>query len=61
MRVLKVELWVEDPLSESTKKKRNLSEILDEDPIDFSNVVDMKRAQDSIYEIEQKLKDILND
>jgi len=51
----------EGPLSESTKKKRNLSEILDEDPIDFSNVVDMKRAQDSIYEMEQKLKDILND
>jgi hypothetical protein len=51
----------EGPLSESTKKKRNLSEILDEDPIDFSNVVDMKKAQDSIYEMEQKLKDILND
>jgi hypothetical protein len=51
----------EGPLSESTKKKRNLSEILDEDPIDFSNVVDMKKAQDSIYEMELKLKDILND
>jgi hypothetical protein len=51
----------EAPLSESKKKKRNLSEILDEDPIDFSNVVDMKRAQDSIYEMEEKLKDILND
>jgi hypothetical protein len=51
----------EAPLSESKKKKRNLSEILDEDPIDFGNVVDMKRAQDSIYEMEVKLKDILND
>jgi hypothetical protein len=50
-----------EPLSESKKKKRNLSEILDEDPIDFGNIVDMKKAQDSIYEMEQKLKDILND
>ena len=51
----------EGPLSESVKKKKNLSEILDEDPIDFSNLIDMKKAQDSIYEMEQKLKDILND
>jgi len=51
----------EGPLSESKKKKRNLSEILDEDVIDFANVVDMKKAQDSIYEMELKLKDILND
>jgi len=51
----------EGPLSESVKKKKNLSEILDEDPIDFSNIVDMKKAQASIYEMEQKLKDILND
>jgi hypothetical protein len=51
----------EGPLSESKKKKRNLTEILDEDPIDFDNLVDMKKAQDSIYEMELKLKDILND
>ena len=51
----------EGPLSESKKKKRNLTEILDEDPIDFDNIVDMKKAQDSIYEMELKLKDILND
>jgi len=50
-----------EPLSESKKKKKNLSEILDEDPIDFNNIVDMKKAQDSIYEMELKLKDILND
>jgi hypothetical protein len=50
-----------EPLSESKKKKKNLTEILDEDPIDFDNIVDMKKAQDSIYEMELKLKDILND
>ena len=50
-----------EPLSESKKKKRNLTEILDSDPIDFDNLIDMKKAQQSIYEMELKLKDILND
>jgi hypothetical protein len=35
--------------------------MLGEEKEDFSSLFDMKRAQQNIYEIENKLKDILND
>jgi len=46
------------PLSES-KKDKILSTLGDDDKI--SDLFDMNKAQRNIYEIENKLKDILND
>ena len=55
----------EAPLSESTlptkSKKSKILGMLGEEKEDFSALFDMKRAQQNIYEIENKLKDILND
>jgi hypothetical protein len=52
----------EEPLSEGTKsKKSKILGMLGEEKEDFSSLFDMKRAQQNIYEIENKLKDILND
>ena len=35
--------------------------MLGEEKLEFSDLFDMDRAQRNIYEIENKLKDILND
>ena len=55
----------EAPLSESIRstksKKSKILGMLGEEKEDFSLLFDMKRAQQNIYEIENKLKDILND
>jgi hypothetical protein len=55
----------EPPLSENTlakkSKKSKILGMLGEEKEDFSALFDMKRAQQNIYEIENKLKDILND
>lgn len=52
----------DEPLSEGTKsKKSKILGMLGEEKEDFSSLFDMKRAQQNIYEIENKLKDILND
>ena len=55
----------EPPLSENTlakkSKKSKILGMLGEEKEDFSSLFDMKRAQENIYEIENKLKDILND
>ena len=56
----------EAPLSESStratkSKKSKILGMLGEEKEDFSALFDMKRAQQNIYEIENKLKDILND
>ena len=51
----------EPPLSESKSKKSKILGMLGEEKEDFSSLFDMKRAQQNIYEIENKLKDILND
>jgi hypothetical protein len=51
----------EPPLSESKSKKSKILGMLGEEKEDFSALFDMKRAQQNIYEIENKLKDILND
>ena len=55
----------EPPLSENTlakkSKKSKILGMLGEEKEDFSSLFDMKRAQQNIYEIENKLKDILND
>lgn len=52
----------EAPLSESnqTKKSKILS-MLGEEKNDFSDLFDMKKAQQNIYEIENKIKEILKD
>jgi hypothetical protein len=47
-------------LSESTKKSKILG-MLGEEKLEFSDLFDMKKAQQNIYEIETKIKDILND
>ena len=49
----------EGPLSESKKSK--ILGMLGEEKEDFSSLFDMKKAQQNIYEIENKLNDILND
>jgi hypothetical protein len=49
----------EEPLSE-TKKSKILG-MLGEENEDFNILFDMERAQKNIYEIETKIKDILND
>lgn len=51
-----------EPLSESTKtKKSNILGMLGEEKEDFSTLFNMEKAQRNIYEVECKIKDILND
>ena len=47
------------PLSESRKSK--ILGMLGEEKLDFNDLFDMNKAQQNIYEIENKIKDILND
>ena len=47
------------PLSESKKSK--ILGMLGEEEMKFSDLFDMDKAQQNIYEIETKIKDILND
>lgn len=49
----------EAPLSESKKSK--ILGMLGEEKTSFSDLFDMDKAQQNIYEIENKIKDILND
>ena len=49
------------PLSESVSKKSKILGMLGEEKEDFNVLFDMERAQQNIYEIENKLNDILND
>lgn len=49
----------EAPLSESRKSK--ILGMLGEEELSFDHLFDMKKAQQNIYEIETKIKDILND
>ena len=49
----------EEPLSESKKSK--ILGMLGEESEDFNILFDMEKAQKNIYEIETKIKDILND
>ena len=52
----------EAPLSESTKtKKSKILSMLGEENEKFTNLFDMDKAQKNIYEIENKIKDILNE
>ena len=51
----------EAPLSESISKKSKILGMLGEEKEDFNVLFDMERAQQNIYEIENKLNDILND
>jgi hypothetical protein len=55
----------EGPLSESyipaKSKKSKILGMLGEEKEDFSTLFDMEKAQQNIYEIENKLNDILND
>ena len=48
-----------EPLSESRKSK--ILSMLGEEKMDFTDLFDMNKAQQNIYEIENKIKDILND
>ncbi len=48
-----------EPLSESRKYK--ILGMLGEEKMDFNDLFDMNKAQQNIYEIENKIKDILND
>ena len=48
-----------EPLSESRKSK--ILGMLGEEKMEFTDLFDMDRAQQNIYEIENKIKDILND
>ena len=48
-----------EPLSESKKSK--ILGMLGEEKTNFSDLFDMEKAQQNIYEIENKIKDILND
>lgn len=50
----------EPPLNESTRKLKILG-MLGEEKTSFDDLFDMKKAQQNIYEIETKIKDILND
>jgi hypothetical protein len=51
----------EAPLSESSSKKSKILGMLGEEKEDFNVLFDMEKAQQNIYEIENKLNDILND
>jgi len=48
-----------EPLSESRKSK--ILGMLGEEKLDFNDLFDINKAQHNIYEIENKIKDILND
>jgi hypothetical protein len=48
-----------EPLSESRKSK--ILGMLGEETLSFDDLFDMNKAQQNIYEIENKIKDILND
>jgi hypothetical protein len=48
-----------EPLSESRKTK--ILSMLGEEKLSFDDLFDMDKAQQNIYEIENKIKDILND
>jgi hypothetical protein len=48
-----------EPLSESRKSK--ILGMLGEEKMEFTDLFDMDKAQQNIYEIENKIKDILND
>jgi hypothetical protein len=52
-----------EPLSESFKKskKSKILGMLGEESLEFTDLFDMNKAQQNIYEIENKLNDILND
>jgi hypothetical protein len=50
-----------EPLSESKSKKSKILGMLGEEKLEFVDLFDMDKAQRNIYEIENKLKDILND
>jgi hypothetical protein len=50
-----------EQLSESTSKKSKILGMLGEEKEDFNILFDMEKAQRNIYEIETKIKDILND
>ena len=50
-----------EPLSESKSKKSKILGMLGEEKMEFVDLFDMDKAQRNIYEIENKLKDILND
>jgi hypothetical protein len=50
-----------EPLSESKSKKSKILGMLGEEKVEFNDLFDMDKAQRNIYEIENKLKDILND
>jgi hypothetical protein len=51
----------ESPLSEATSKKSKILGMLGEEKEYFNVLFDMEKAQQNIYEIENKLNDILND
>jgi hypothetical protein len=54
----------EGPLSENLNthsKKSKILSMLDDDKQEDSILFDMERAQRNIYEIENKLKDLIND
>jgi hypothetical protein len=48
-----------EPLAESSKKRKILGMLGDSE--EFTDLFDMNKAQQNIYEIENKLKDILNE
>lgn len=50
-----------EPLSESKSKKSKILGMLGEEELTFNDLFDMDKAQQNIYEIETKIKDILND
>jgi hypothetical protein len=53
----------EEPLSEGTKKskKSKILSMLGDESQDFDDLFDVNKAQQNIYEVENKIKDILND
>ncbi len=53
----------EEPLSEGTGKsnKSKILSMLGDESQDFDDLFDVNKAQQNIYEVENKLKDILND
>ena len=53
----------EEPLSEGAKKsnKSKILSMLGDESQDFDDLFDVNKAQQNIYEVENKIKDILND
>ncbi len=53
----------EEPLSEGTKKskKSKILSMLGDESQDFDDLFDVNKAQQNIYEVENKLKDILKE